>query len=422
MKKLLLLLLLFTIQSVTQAQNGGTWTWIHGDTVAGTSNFGTKGISSPSNLPPGRYHPAFWKDLNGNFWVFGNSGGTNLADMWKYNPTINEWTWMSGSNTSAGTGNYGTKGIPSVNNYPPNRGYGASCWTDSVGDLWMYAGSGVTDLWRYNVTTNEWTWMDGGPSTPLRTKNYGVKYISTSSNFPGAKSECKSNWVHNNELIFCVGDVWSYSIANNEWTWIGGDSFASAAVIGSIGVPSSSNHPGWGWSYTKWKYKDKLYLYGGGVAKENIWSFNLTTKLFTCELNPSSSIMIPPPSNCLHTPGYFPGKRDEYHTIQTSDCNRSYWTYGGFSGTWGGTSMADLWLYNMDLNYWIRVSNGSSNGTWGNKGISNPSNHPPEKAGFGIWNDESGNLYLFSGFKKTNDLWKFEPDPACLGSISLVGN
>jgi hypothetical protein len=425
MKKLLLLILLFTIQSVSYAQNGGTWTWIHGDSTQNlTGNYGTKGVSTPSNLPPGRYHPAFWKDLNGNFWMFGMSHSPNIADMWMYNPTINEWTWMSGSNTAAGTGNYGTKGIPSVNNYPPNRGFGASCWTDSAGDLWMYGGwISIPDLWRYNVTTNEWTWMDGGPSTPTRNINYGIKYVPSPSNFPGTRGECKSNWVHNNELILSTGDVWTYSIANNEWTWIGGDSVTSIANKGTIGVPSPTVRPSWGPSYTKWKYKDKVFFFGG-LAKQDVWSFNLTTKLFTCELNPLSSSIIAPPRNCLHTTGYFPGHRTENHTIQSSECNRSYWTYGG------GVA-ADLWLYYMDSNYWIRVSNGPMTGNWGIKGISNPTNHPKSKIGFGIWNDNLGNLYLFGGFNNWqvsptsyypgNDMWKFEPDPACLGSISLVG-
>lgn len=423
MNKLLLLFILTLSLTEHQAQNGGTWTWIHGDTVAGTSNFGTKGVSSPSNLPPGRYHPAYWKDLNGNFWVFGNSHST-IADMWRYNPTLNEWTWMSGSNTTGGgSGNYGTQGIPSVNNYPPSRGYGSSCWTDSVGDLWLFSGSGKDDLWRYNVTTNEWTWIDGGPMTPTRIKNYGTKGVPAASNFPGIRWECKSNWVVNNDLLFYSGytspnDLWSYSISNNIWTWVAGDSNVTTSVFGTQGAPSASNIPPSGWTYTKWKYKDKLYMTAGAFGAST-WSFDLNSKLFTWENGSNTSSTnpgIPPPANCLHTPGYYPSSRYENHTIQSDKCNRSYWTFGGFGNN-------DLWLYHMDSNYWIRVSNYPNlKGSWGSKGIPNPNNYPKEKAGFGIWNDAYGNLYLFSGMLKHNDMWKFEPDPACLGSIKLVGN
>jgi len=59
-----------------------------------------------------------WTDSNGNFWLFGgygfDSGGNygSLNDLWEFNPTTNEWTWMGGSSTIAGaTGIYGSIGV-----------------------------------------------------------------------------------------------------------------------------------------------------------------------------------------------------------------------------------------------------------------------------------------------------------------------
>src|ERR1039458_6208412 len=87
----------------------------------------------------------------------------------------NEWTWMGGSNASS-NGVYGTLGTPAAGNLPPER-YEASSWTDTSGNFWVFGGvlvsySGVTpwcnfcgnvgdDLWNFNSSTGECTWISG---------------------------------------------------------------------------------------------------------------------------------------------------------------------------------------------------------------------------------------------------------------------
>src|SRR4030095_3747711 len=75
-----------------------------------------------------------------------------------------EWTWMKGSSNSGAAGTFGTQGIPDDTNVPPAL-YGAAPFTDKDGNFWMFGGyisSGTaTALWRYDVTTNQWTWMKG---------------------------------------------------------------------------------------------------------------------------------------------------------------------------------------------------------------------------------------------------------------------
>jgi len=55
--------------------------------------------------------------------------------------------------------------VPAPNNTPGSRSYGTITWTDSQGALWLYGGingEGVgEDLWKYDIGTNEWTWMSG---------------------------------------------------------------------------------------------------------------------------------------------------------------------------------------------------------------------------------------------------------------------
>ena len=101
---------------------------------------------------------------------------------------------MAGSSTSGGQGVYGTLGVPESGNTPGARD---SCvgWNDSDGNFWMFGGYGydssgkpgyLNDLWEFSVATNEWTWM-GGSSTANSPAVYGTLGIADVGNIPGAR-------------------------------------------------------------------------------------------------------------------------------------------------------------------------------------------------------------------------------------------
>src|SRR5437870_3591795 len=72
--KSLLLLFLVSCFLPLSSFSQGQWVWMKGDNLFGSANYGTKGIPGISNKPGGRYEPAEWTDLNGNFWLFGGRG------------------------------------------------------------------------------------------------------------------------------------------------------------------------------------------------------------------------------------------------------------------------------------------------------------------------------------------------------------
>ena len=68
MQKSLLLILLFISSFKTYSQVLGEWVWKSGsNTLNYLGDFGTQGIPSPTNKPPGLYEAAEWTDQNGNF-------------------------------------------------------------------------------------------------------------------------------------------------------------------------------------------------------------------------------------------------------------------------------------------------------------------------------------------------------------------
>jgi hypothetical protein len=80
-------------------------------------------------------------------------------------PTVGgTWTWVGGTNLDNTAGVYGTQGVASASNAPGGRS-GASSWIDASGNLWLFGGVGLNDLWEYAPSTGDWTWVSGSNGT-----------------------------------------------------------------------------------------------------------------------------------------------------------------------------------------------------------------------------------------------------------------
>ena len=76
-----------------------------------------------TTAPGGRQAAVLWADTSGNIWLFGGFGldsagtgnagpppaGAILNDLWEFNITTKQWTWVSGSNLANQTGTYGAE-------------------------------------------------------------------------------------------------------------------------------------------------------------------------------------------------------------------------------------------------------------------------------------------------------------------------
>ncbi len=170
------------------------WTWMNGTNTPGDpGNYGVQGVPSASNRPPCRgWGAASFVDVNGNLWMFGGAGQNgqgSFNDLWMYNISNNIWTWVAGTNVSGDPGSYGTQGVPNITNDPPARTEAGARWTDNNGDLWLWGGATLNDLWRYNIATNTWTWMKGS-NLVYQPGIYGIMGTENAANTPG------NRWVH----------------------------------------------------------------------------------------------------------------------------------------------------------------------------------------------------------------------------------
>ncbi len=294
----------------------GQWTWMGGSNSVGSSLifggpsgvYGTRGTSDPANIPGGRYGAVTWIDAQGNFWMFGGSGIDSqpymnhlgyLNDLWKYTPgangTIGAWTWVAGADTvpvgSGVAGIYGTLGTAAATNYPGGRD-AAMSWVDSAGSIWMFGGLGIdstgafgfmNDLWKYQPSTGEWTWVsgpavsNGGPSGV-----YGTLGTAAATNVPGGRYS-GTTWIDAAGKLWLLGgqgfdsagnvvilnDFWMFDPTTSQWTWMGGSDTGGTnggqpGVYGTLGTSSATNVPGGRYGAPSWTDPaGKLWLFGG---------------------------------------------------------------------------------------------------------------------------------------------------------------
>lgn len=352
------------------------WVWLSGANVINQLGvYGTKGVASTTNSPGARGGSATWVDNNGNFWMFGGAGygsaagSGNLNDLWKYNPTTQEWVWVSGGNVVNQNGAWGTKGVASTTNTPSSR-LNCASWVDNNGDLWLFGGDGkgapgfnglLNDLWKYNIATNEWTWVSGGNGINS-IGAYGTQGVGSTANIPGTRYGSIS-WVDNTGDFWLYGgqglgtvmitgslsDLWKYNTTTNQWTWVKGASTTNSnGIYGVMGSPAASNLPG-----------------------------------------------------------------ARYFSLSWKDNANNLWMYGGNgNGASASGSLNDLWQYNISNNMWVWVAGSNAPGqsaVYGTQTVPSMTNTPGGKYNAGGWKDANGDFWMFAGKINTlykSDLWK----------------
>ena len=284
------------------------WTWVSGSNTANAlAVYGTLGVAAPGNVPSGRFGNAGWRDNNGKLWMFGGSDSAFNNDLWEFDPTSNEWTWMGGSNVGNQSGVYGTQGVASANNIPGGREEFIG-WTDKQGNFWVFGGWGVditqptgvgifNDLWQYNPATGAWTWVSGS-NTSGAAGVYGTKGATSAANVPGARY-ASAGWTDSTGNLWLFGgysqtnnstgngldfnDLWEFNITTKQWTWVSGSNTPEASgVYGTLGVGAVGNTPGARELSTTWADgSGNLWLFGGtgfsaGTDRNDLWRWGLT--------------------------------------------------------------------------------------------------------------------------------------------------
>jgi hypothetical protein len=358
------------------------WTWMKGSYNSFQPGvYGVQGIPSVLNTPPAlESYPLTWVDSANNLWLYGGFGycgsgfDNELAALWKYDTGTNEWTWVNGSQQCHIPPDHGMLNIPDPSNTPGSRYQSSTAWRNHD-TLFLFGGRNqnlfgtvYSDLWKYDLSTNEWTWIKG-PALPGQPGSYGTQGMPDSSNNPGARSSvsCWTDlngdfWMFGSNYYPLVNDVWKYNPASNIWTWMGGS--------------SSPSNPG-------------NYL---GVCSAD------TSQLPKAKQANSASW------------------RDAY----------------GFFYNFGGGDLlitySDLWAYCPERNKWVLINGSDSYNQpnhYGIQGVSDPANTPSSRFGSSSWIDSYGRLWLWGGANLTgqfSEMWRFEIDYSCFADICAINS
>ena len=490
--------------AVTQTPAPGQWTWMGGSQTvpsqfgAQTGVYGTLGTPALGNTPGARTYPLGWTDNNGNLWLFGGLLFTSqsqfnyLNDLWKFDPATGLWAWMNGSSsvgthcvvgvaiTSCGhSSTYGTLGTPGTENTPGGR-INAETWVDASGNFWLYGGEGfdasgttgrLSDLWRFNPSTNQWTWIGGNTTVPVNSGCNGCTLgqlpvpgmlgIPAPGNTPGGLSDA-ATWSDKNGNLWLFGgwgytpsgyaglpnDVWEFNPSSNQWAWMGGDSNFGDNVdhgtYGELGKFAPANIPGSRWEGATWTdTSGNFWLFGGqgnaSVVTEGIlndlWEFDPSTNQWAwmggsntlnCSNVPQTYCNQPGVYGTLGVPatGNTPGSRMD--SFNWRDLNGNLWLFGGqgFDANSNWNSLNDLWKFNTSTKQWAwmgglntltNVPTGA--GVYGTLGTPAASNQPGRRYGGVSWTDKKGNFWLWGGegldanftYGNLNDLWVYQP-------------
>jgi hypothetical protein len=426
------------------------WAWISGSKyVRQSGSYGTQGIPDPSNVPGAREGAVSWLDPQGNLWLFGGFGlATNmldslLNDLWKYDLAAGEWTWVSGPNIANQQGSYGTRGIPDPSNVPGAR-YDAVSWLDPNGNLWLFGGYGFypagwacgNDLWKFDPSSHQWTWVSGN-NIGDQPGFYGIKGLADPANIPGARRGALS-WLDPSGDFWLIGgrgydstgssgdlnDLWMYSLATNEWTWVSGnDLVGQLGVYGTKGTADPSNIPGARSRPVSWiDLSGNLWLFGGTGPDydhfNDLWKFDPASHQWTWISGSNTAGQ----AGVYGTKGIadsssVPGGRST--PISWLDPIGNLWLFGGagYDSTGENTALNDLWMFSLARLEWTWVSGsktGLQQGFFGIKGIADSSNVPGARYWAASWIDTLGNFWLFGGwacdgyggFSYLNDLWR----------------
>lgn len=464
------------------------WVWAGGSSTIPAADegqigvFGTLGVAAKTNIPGARNSASSWVDKSGNFWLFGGSGEITspygcsfqsvlgpcyLNDLWEFNPATNEWTWMSGSNTSQESGVYGSLGVPAVFNVPGGR-YGASSWVDKSGNFWIFGGMGLVstsglgqvgplnDLWEFNPSTGEWTWASGS-GTGNAVAAYGTMGVPAAANVPGGRqganawTDSSGNlWLFGGDGVDSAGnsgslnDLWKFNPSDSEWTWISGSTTVNAVPsYGTMGVSAATNVPGARQYASAWTDgSGNLWFFGGdeGTTTQSefndVWEFSPSTNQWVWMGGSTTSNE----SATYGTMGVaaatnLPGGREA--SINWVDSRGNVWFFGGvgLNSAGGVGRLNDLWEFTPSTSEWTWMggstafdgSTGGNPGTYGTLGTAAAANIPGSRGSAANWVDGSGNFWLFggNGFDSAtdglsgvlNDLWEY---PAAKGSFALA--
>jgi N-acetylneuraminic acid mutarotase len=243
-------------------------------------------------------------------------------------------------------------------------------------------------------------------------------------------------------------DLWRFSTATGQWTWVSGSSMATpygggnlSGSYGTQGVAAAGNLPPARADGVAWRDSmGNLWLFSGaGNAMQaaaqsatglnnDLWMYSPQTNLWTWVAGsnstvPDGSFTAVYGTKGTAAAGNVPPAREGAATW--NDAQGNLWLFGGQYAVVGtGTPfLNDLWEFSPSTKLWTWVGGSqitsSLTSTYGDEGTPAAANAPGIRSNSGAWTDATGRFWLFGGTTPgsnldiccsvSNDLWSYDP-------------
>ena len=331
--------------------NPSPWTVVTGQWTfaGGTSQINQKGNYGPSGtlVPGARVNAVTWTDNLGNLWLFGGYGFDGAAtptlgylnDLWKFDGT--NWTFLSGSTLANQLGVYTGTPVPGARQE-------AVGWADASGNLYLFGGEGedstgtangiLNDLWIYNITNNQWTFLSGS-DTANQTGTYPPQTIVGPVSTTGAAGTC--GLAVGNAPLSCTAVDTTGALPGSRWgasSWI--DAGGNLWLFGGWGLDSTATN-GNGALNDFW-----VYTPNATAGQPGTWAWIKGSN--TGSQNGIYGPMVRPYATYVN---WIPGGRSNptRWTSKDSNGNVLLWLFGGQGNDsttkTGNGFLNDLWRY-----------------------------------------------------------------------------
>ncbi len=274
--------------------------------IDGTDGQGVDAVFAGAPRPGSVYGHDIVIDLNGDLWMFGGDmqigGSVGLSqDIWKFNVNGSanggSWEHVKGGQALNQGGVAGVQGEANALNVPGGRKYFAMDISEN-NIIWMMGGrarsttnieGNLGDLWKFNPTTTEWTFVTGAESdnadeTFLNNFTKGEitsMHIGSRKHFDMTIDESGTIWLFGGMLNANTRkgkDLWKFDSNTGVFTFISGK------VNGTVNSGEPDLH--WGYSITNTQ-SATLYMFGGTDMNEetddlvndlgnDLWKFDLS--------------------------------------------------------------------------------------------------------------------------------------------------
>lgn len=342
--------------------------------------YGIKEVYNENNWPGQRLGRTTW-EKNGKLYLYGGDNKNYSSvenkyknDIWEYDISIGQWRWIDGDSTVNNSGIYNNKNITEVSSKMGSRVFTINWQKDSIlyflnGNGYSFNGKsqGLDDMWNYNVTSKRWTWING-------INNANGNDVSYHNYLPNPNNNPKTR-IYINPTCWNIGDnmymyysstdeetsnayfvMWEYNIPNNVWQILQYNTYD--LHYGTKGVFSPENNPGHfgqGGQAT-WQSEGKLYAYGGDVASDCIWEYDLQLRQWrrisgSVSENVHSIHGIKGTTSTKNTPG-------SRSNACVHNFGGNFYLFGGNEGD--GIFWNDVWKYDYNVGKWTWIAGSNS--------------------------------------------------------------